>query len=223
MAEEKVSNKLITTILAFIIIIAAIVILFVNLPEDDNDKQIDDETGDEEQEEEEEEEQEEEEENGEEGPNYIFNLSFGEENINYSLEDLEALESFSCTATMIKDGFLPEDVATEGPFEFTGIRISTLVNEFDNIPEKYNLSAKSSDGPITIYNMSDIQGNIKLYNESGIVVNNTGATMILAYKKDGVYLGDDEGPLRIVYCHDEYYTLSIYWPKFVIWMDIIEL
>ena len=219
MAEEKISNKLITTILAVIIIIAAVVILYVNLPEDNNEKQSDDETG---QEEEEEQEEQEEEEPEEEEPEFIFNLTFEENQTSYTLEELESIESYSCTATMIKFGLLPE-VVTEGPNEFTGIKISTLLNQIENLPENYNISVKTSDGWIVEYNMSEIEGNLDIYNESGVIVNNTGATMMLAYKMNGENLVEGEGPLRIIFCHDEFYTPSLYWTKLVISIELIEL
>lgn len=219
MVEEKISNKLITIILAITIIIAAVVILYVNLPEDNNEIKSDDETG---QEEEEEQEEQEEEEPEEEEPEFVFNLTYKGNQTNYSLEELEGLESYSCTTTMIKVGFLPE-VVTEGPNEFTGIKISTLLSQIDNLPENYNISVKTSDGWIIEYNMSEIEGNLDIYNESGVIVNNTGATMMLAYKMNGENLLESEGPLRIIFCHDEFYTPSLYWAKLVISVELIEL
>ena len=217
MVEEKISNKLITTIFAVIIIIAAVVILYVNLPEDKNEKQTNDETGQEEEEEEQEEEEPEEEE-----PEYVFNLTFEDNQTNYTLEGLESLESYNCNATMIKVGFLPE-VVIEGPNEFTGIKISTLLNQIEILPENYNISVKTSDGWIIEYNMSEIEGNLDIYNESGVVINNTGATMMLAYKMNGENLLEGEGPLRIIFCHDEFYTPSLYWVKLVTSIEVIEL
>lgn len=216
MVEEKIINKLITTILAITIIIAAVVILYVNLPEENNEIKSDDETGQEEEEEQEEEEPEEEE------PEFVFNLTFEENQTSYTLEELEALEPYSCTATLIKIGFLPE-VAIEGPNEFTGIKISTLLDQIDNLPGNYNISVKTSDGWIVEYNMSEVEGNLDIYNESGVIVNNTGATMMLAYKMNGENLIDGEGPLRIIFCHDELYTPSLYWTKMVISIEVLEL
>ena len=123
---------------------------------------------------------------------------------------------------MIKIGFLPE-VVTEGPNEFTGIKISTLLDQIDDLPENYNISVKTSDGWIVEYNMSETEGNLDIYNESGVVINNTGATMMLAYKMNGENLIEGEGPLRIIYCHDEFYTPSLYWTRLVISIEVIEL
>ena len=204
------SNKLITSLLAVIIIIAAVTILFVNLPEED-EEQNDDETDLEEQEEEEEE------------IEFTFNLTYGDETKSYTLEELEELEAYSCSATMIKVSWLPDDVVIEGPNEFTGIRISTILDEFDILPENYNITSTASDGRTNKFNISMIQGEVNIYNESGLVVSNTGAEMILAYKIDGEYLEEDKGPIRIVFCHNQYYTSSKLWAKMIESIEITEL
>jgi len=209
MVEEKISNKRITIILAMMIIIAGVVIIFVNIPE--NDEQNDDETSQEDQEENEEE------------TEFTFNLTYGNETKSYTFKELENLESYSCNATMIKTRFLPDDVVTEGPNEFTGIRISTILEEIDNLPENYNITSIASDDWTNDFNISMIQGKVKIYNESGVVVNNSGAEMILAYKKDGKYLEEDEGPIRIVFCHNQYYTSSSLWVKMIETIEIVEL
>ena len=78
----------------------------------------------------------------------------------------------------------------------------------------------SNDSKITTYNMSQIQGNVKIYNESGAVIRNSGATMILAYKIDGNYLTEDTGPLRVVFCNNNM-TGSNLWAKMVISIIVI--
>lgn len=47
--------------------------------------------------------------------------------------------------------------------------------------------------------------------------------MLLAYKKEGEYLDEIEGPLRVIFVDDGKITLSLYWPKFVISLEIIKV
>lgn len=206
MADEKISNKMITTILALVIIIATATVIYVNLPEDKSNQESEDETNQQTEEEE---------------LLIILNITFGDEVISYTLEELEDLESYTATGTMIKVGWLP-DVVTEGPNEFTGVKISTILDEIENLPENYSIIAHSSDGRTTDYTKDNITGNIDVYNESGIIIENSGSTMILAYKIDGEYFEEDAaGPIRIVFCNENY-TASSLWAKMIDNIEIIE-
>ena len=208
MAKENNTNKKITAFLVIIILIAAFTYLFINLPDDNSkNENTSDQTGGEEPTE-------------EIGP--ILTVTFKGVQTNYTLEELESLESFTAKATMIKTGWLPT-INFEGPNLYTGVKFSTLLNQIEDLPENYSINVISNDSKITKYNMSKIQGNIDIYNESGVIINNSGATMILAYKIDGEYFTqEDTRPLRVVFCHNNM-TSSDLWAKMVISIEVIEL
>ncbi len=198
MADKK--NKIITIVLSIIILIAIFTIIYVNLPEekDTKDKTTNKDT------------------------ETIFTITFGDEVTNYTLQDLEIFESFIGKGMLIRIGWLPE-VKLEGPFNFTGIKVDTIINQFDNLPNNYTVSVYSSDGKTTDYNKSTINGQVKIYNESGNITQTGGVTMILAHKKDGAYLTDpDKGPLRIAFINDGKITSSKLWAKMVVSIEIIE-
>ncbi len=200
MVVEKNKNKIITMVLSIVILIAIFTIVYVNLPKDKDAK---DNTT-----------------NGE--TNTIFTITFGDEIINYTLQDLETLEEFTGKGTFIKTGWLP-DVVLDGPFNFTGIKVDTILNKFDNLPNNYTVSVYSSDDKTTDYNQSTINGQVSIYNESGNITQTGGVTMILAYKKDGAYLTNpDEGPLIIAFINDGGITSSKLWAKMVVSFEIIE-
>lgn len=68
-----------------------------------------------------------------------------------------------------------------------------------------------------------IQGNINVYNESGNVTNGT-ATLLLAYKENGVYIGKEEGSLRIAYVGEgPVITTSSFWIKQVTTIEILSV
>ena len=208
MSNEEKTNKIITVAVVIVITLAALTLIYVNLTEEkEEDKTQDqqDESDDEEPEE-----------------TTLLTVIFGDEQINYTLEELEALESYTGIGQLIKDGGLPDNVFFEGPFNYTGVRISTFLDQFDDLPENYNLSVESIDR-ITEFDFSEIQGDIDIYNQTGKPIEKGGVTMLLAYKKEGEYLDETEGSLRVIFVDDGKITLSLYWPKFVLSLEIIKV
>ena len=206
MAYEN-SSKIITLALIIVISIAAITVLYVNLAEDDNNKDMSDLY----QEEEEPEEAE-----------PLLTVIFGDYEAYYNITELELLDSSTGNGTFIKTGWLPT-VNLEGPNEYTGCLITKLLEKVDNLPENYTIIISSSDGKTSEYNLSQIQGNVDIYNESGVITETGGVYMIVAYKKDGNYITDsEEGPLRIAFVDEDRITASNLWTRMVVSIEIIE-
>ena len=201
MAEENGSNKLITIVLAIVITFAAIAILYVSLPEE-NTKDNDTSNENEESQTEEE---------------IILTINYNDEIIEYTLIDLETLEAYTGIG-----GYINKVNITTGPFEYTGITVTSLVDQVTNPPEQYSIKIKSSDGWEAEYDTDQIQGNVDLYNETGAKKGIGNVKMIVAYKEDGNYITDPEnGPLRIAYV-DDYYTSSSLWSRLIVSIEIIE-
>jgi hypothetical protein len=200
MAEEKNTNRIIGLILAVIILVAIFTIIYLNLPEEteEKDKITNGET------------------------EIILSFTFGDVTTNYTLEDLEALEESTGIGTYIKTGWLP-DVVLDGPTNFTGISANTLLNQVDNLPNNYSIVVYSSDDWTTEYNKSVVNGQVKIYNESGNITETGGVTMLFAYKKEGEYMKDpEEGPIRIAFVNGGKITSSKLWAKMVVSFELIE-
>ena len=152
----------------------------------------------------------------------IFSFTFGDETTNYTLENLESLEEFTGSGTYIKTGWLP-DVVLDGPTNFTGIRVDTLLNQIDNLPDNYSIIVYASDEWTTEYNKSVINGQVGIYNESGNITQIGSVTMLFAYKKEGTYITDpEEGPIRVAFLDDGKITSSKLWAKMVVAAELIE-
>lgn len=203
--KEEKTNRMITAVLAAIIIIAAISILYVTLPQetkpnDQNNK-------------------------GNGGPETnesttILTVIFGNQQMNYTIEELENLEVYKGRGAYIKTGWLPE-IEIEGPYNYTGVQISTLLDEIDDLPVNYTITVKASDGYTKDYNMSYIAGTVDIYNETGNVTAVGGVIMLLAYKGEENYLNESTGgPVRIVYVDDGAVTASALWTKNVVSIEI---
>jgi hypothetical protein len=207
MLDNKNSNKIISIVLAIIVIISVITIVYVNLPRVEK-KDIDEglESQDDKQEPE---------------MGIIFSLIYQEDVFNYTLDDLEGLEYHSSKARMIKVGALPDNIIIEGPFEFIGVRITTLLEEIENIPENYEIIVTSNDNINFKYNLSQIYGEVTIYNETGDIIAGKGAEMILAYKQDGKYITDEDyRPLRLIFANENI-TGSNIWARMVNSIEII--
>ncbi len=196
---EKNSNKILTLVLAVIICISAIVVLYVSLPKNETtDNNTDDTT------------------NGNtdnnetEEPVILLTVIYNDTQNEYTLEDLEKFSAVTGTGRQVKSKLLPDTVLitpalNESAWEFTGVAVSTLLDEFENLPSNYNITITSSDEWITEYTKDNVTGIVNIYNETGI--NGTsGATMILAYKQDDEYISDEYGPLRIVFVGSDVIT-----------------
>lgn len=215
---EKENKNLITIILAIIILVAVITVVYVNLPKEDKKicptKTTQDDTDD----------------NQMNYTKIILTIKFNDSQLQYNLKDLENLSSTTSTGRYIKYKALKqgnvifEPELTESPWEFTGIDVITLINQFENITEKYNITVTASDNYFINYTKDNATGIIDVYNQTGNVIGNSGATMILAYKQNGEYITDEEeGPLRIAFIGEDVITTSNLWLKMVETIEIIEV
>ena len=116
MVDKKV-NKIIKILLVLVICIAILTVVYVNLPED---KSIDDTT------------------DNNEGQNppatIIFTATYADEILSYTLEELENLEEFSGSGRYVKADPLPDTVIIKGPYALTGVRFSTILEQFESLP-----------------------------------------------------------------------------------------
>ena len=75
----------------------------------------------------------------------LLNLKYDDYQKNYTLKNIENLESYTETGRYIKTKILPDSIVISDIIEYTGIRISTLLEEIPNLPENYNIIVFSKD------------------------------------------------------------------------------
>jgi len=195
MASEKKSNKIISIVLLLIIIVAAITIIYINLPKDETENN-----------------------NGNEQENEIvLQTLYNDVYINYTLDQLEDLESLTFSG-----GYINAVNVTSGPYELTGVRLSTLLNQYNILSQNYSISVKTADNSTKIFNLSYINGEIPIFNETGGQIGSSGATMIIYYKENGEYLDVSDGPLRLGFIYENGFTSSNKWIKQVVSILIID-
>ena len=140
----------------------------------------------------------------------------GEKHV-YSLDDLRVLESYSGTG-----GRLNSIKEVTGPLEYTGVRISTLIENISDVHPVVDLMVISSDGYVTKFTADQIDGQVTVYDIHGEKTGVGGVVMMLAYEEEG--LSDfSGGPLRITWVNsDTSITDSFLWTKYVQEIDIID-
>lgn len=206
MKKINKNEKIITFLLAVVILLAVVTVIYISFPlgywNEENNKTTETPTNNE---------------------KILLTVSLGSEQKNYTMSDLEQLEKYEGTGSYVKTKLLPDTVLINGPYNFTGVQVSTLINDFDDLPENYTITVTASDGWSTNFTKDNVSGVIDIYNETGKIVGNHGATMILAYKENGEYITDDTiGPLRIAFVDDDVITASNLWVKRVVSIEITE-
>ena len=139
----------------------------------------------------------------------LFTLSFNGEQIEYSLDDLKDFPQITGSGGRLK---VTGDVI--GPYEYTGVSMITLANEFETLPSSFDMVSISDDGYVMKYTDDEIKGDIRIYDQEGNSQGVGGVEMILAYEEDGDPLAHG-GPLRIAYVDDGLITDAFLWSKYI--------
>ena len=200
MAEEK-PNKVMTIALILIICIAAVVLLYVNLPSDETTDDTTDDTT-----------------NGDtEEPVTVLTVIYGDEQTEYTMDEIKSMTPYTGEGAKIN-----KKLTITGPYNYTGVKMSTLLAEFENLPENYSINTTATDGYPQHYTYEQIQGTVELFNETKVSLGNESVTMIIAYMEEGQDITDPEdGPLMIAFV-DDYYTDSGLWARMLETIEIVE-
>ena len=133
----------------------------------------------------------------------LLTFTYGDQHIQYTLEDLQSMDTYTGHG-----GYKTRYPSIKGPFEYTGVNITTLLERINTPLVNYTLQVTAHDGWVTNYSLDEIYGNVSIYNASGNQTGVGGVTMLLAFVENGVYNFSD-GPLRIAFVNDnEPYTDS---------------
>jgi hypothetical protein len=197
MAKENKYNKIITIVLALIITVASITIIYINLPKDENEAENI---------------------NGNNQENEIvLQTLYDDKYINYTLDQLQELELITGSG-----GYINSVNVTTGPYELTGVSITTILDQFDILSENYSIRIKAADDYTKTFNLSYINGEIPVFNEVGEQIGTGGVTMIINNKENEKYLDSSVGPLRLAFIYEEGFTSSKIWIKQVVSIIIID-
>jgi len=126
------------------------------------------------------------------GGDVLLTISYGNEQYNYTLSDLEKIDEYSGNG-----GYKTSHGSIRGLASYTGVRMTKLLDEIGNLPDNYKVEVIASDNYSVNYTIDEIEGNVAVYDNSGNETGIGGVTMILAYAENGNYDFND-GPLRII-------------------------
>jgi hypothetical protein len=139
----------------------------------------------------------------------LFTLSFNGEQMEYSLDDLKDFPQITASGGRLK---VTGEVV--GPYEYTGVSMITLADEFETLPSSFDMVSISDDGYLMKYTHDEIIGDVSVYDLEGNSQGIGGVEMILAYEEDGEPLTHG-GPLRIAFVNDGMITDAFLWSKYI--------
>ncbi len=156
----------------------------------------------------------------------VLTVTYQGDEWSYTLCDLKDMDGITGDG-----GWRTRKPRIEGPWQFTGVSLSTLFEEIQ-VPVGENASVTVTDtgdpdDPDDNYSLTldseMLKGNMTTYDDSGNVTNDTAAPIpMLAYRQDGEALDDEDQPLRMAFVVQEgdIYTSSRNWVSSVDLVDI---
>jgi hypothetical protein len=188
------TNKIIGAIVAIAVILSLAVLVYVNLPkqtETPNDN------------------------NDHKTSPPTFALIYNDEQQNFTLGQLERLEPYTA-----KGGYRTQTGSVKGWGNYTGVNITTLIQNLQPVPYHYSLVVTDEEGKNMSYNFSTISGQVNIYDPENASDSNPigkgNLTMVLAYQFEGDWLNESkDGTLKIVFL-DENGSItesSLWWKK----------
>ena len=149
----------------------------------------------------------------------LLTIRVGSQSYNYTLTNLTALNSITGQGSYIN-----KVNKITGPYNYTGVSISVLLNTISNLPTNYTFHAIASDDYARNYTIDEVNGHVTLYNDTGAEIGTGNLTMSIAYKENGVLLNEStKGPLRIAFIDSEpSITNSGLWMGSLAKIEIIE-
>lgn len=146
----------------------------------------------------------------------VLTLTYKGEEKQYSLENLQGFDSITGNG-----GRLKVTGSISGPYEYTGVLITTLADEFSSMSSEYSVVAIADDGYTVSYTSDEVQGNIMVYDSEGNEVGIGGVSMVLATMEGGET--DYPGSYRIVFVNeDDPITDSFLWAKYLVELEFID-
>ena len=159
------------------------------------------------------------------GPQWVSNVIRIEVLENLYNSTLQLSETFLRTLPSIsgEGGYLKTSGEIVGPFNFTGVRLSILVQLFDEVPEDYVIIGRAGDGHSVEYTKAIVEGDVNGYTPTKDSLESINSTMVIAYEEEGNPITEG-GPLKIVFLNEDgNLTDGFRWLKDVESITIMEL
>ncbi len=148
-----------------------------------------------------------------------FILKYEDTTLEFTLSEIKALTSISG-----EGGYRTSTGSIRGPYQITGVAMSTLLSLLPSLPDNYTLTAISGDDWITEYTKAMVDGQLSGYTPTGDPLDSINSTMVLAYEIDGSPIPEGSGPLRITFLNEDgNLTDGSLWAKWVINITVIEV
>jgi hypothetical protein len=137
----------------------------------------------------------------------------------YPLQDIIEMASISG-----EGGYRKSTGSISGPYSFKGVSILSLISQVATLPSNYTLTVHAFDGRSSEYTKAVVEGTVNGYTPEGNPLDEIQSTMVLAYEMDGSPIGEEDGPLRIVFLNEDgNLTDGFRWIRQVVNLTITEV
>jgi hypothetical protein len=149
----------------------------------------------------------------------VLSINYGGTTLTFTMSDLEALASISG-----EGGYKTGGGSIKGPYDITGVAISTLLGLLPGLPANYTLTAVAGDDYATEFTKAMVEGELSGYNATGYPLEEIYSTMVLAYEIDGSPIPEGDGPLRMTFINEDgNLTDGFLWAKYIVNITIVEV
>ncbi|TFG34466.1 hypothetical protein EU527_03375 [Candidatus Thorarchaeota archaeon] len=159
------------------------------------------------------------------GPQWVSNVIRIEvlQNLFNTTIELSESELRLLPATHGEGGYKKKSGEIIGPFNYTGVKISYLLEQILDLPENYIVIARSVDGHSIEYTKTIVYGELSGYTPIGDPLEKIYSTMIVAYEQDGEPMIED-GPLLILFLNEDgNLTDGFRWLKDALSLTVLEI
>ncbi len=149
----------------------------------------------------------------------VLSLNYAGTILSFTMSELKAM-----TSTSGLGGYRTGGGSLRGPYDITGVAISTLLAILPPLPSNYTLTTVAGDGYEIEYTMKIVEGNLTGYTSTGDSLDVIYSTIVLAYEIDGSPIPEGDGPLKITFINEDGNLTDGYlWAKNVINITIVEV
>ena len=141
---------------------------------------------------------------------------YGQLEANVSLNQVKGFPSYSGAG-----GYKNKVGTIAGPFNYTGVNISSLLWLVGGMKDGDSVIVTASDGYSKTYSFNEITGNLELFDNNGTSLGVGITTPMLAYSEEGNDITNG-GPVKLVFVTMEgAISSSSYWIKEVVKIEVI--
>ena len=147
---------------------------------------------------------------------FVLEIRYNNETMHYTMSELKNLPVAAGYG-----GIRKSNNYTEGPFTCKGLPIKYIINKY-NISGNYSIKVKYDNGLVKEFSKDMVDGKVDVYDSKGRYIGVRNLVLTVIYEKNGLPVGEKDGPLQIGFISDEgiFFVNETLWLKHVYMITI---